>query len=68
MNPFSRKFLSNCFFVLIWEASSERLHNKVILLKTREEPKDQEEILTSALQNGWFKIEKALGEWNIALF
>ena len=62
MNPFSGKFLSNCSFVFLWVTSSERLHSKVILLKIRKAYKDQEEILTCALQNGCSKIGKALGE------
>ena len=49
MNHFSGKFLSNCSFVLLWVGSSERLHNKATLLKTRKASKVQEEILTCAL-------------------
>ena len=62
MNSFPGKFLSNCSFVLLWVASSERLHSKASLLKTRIASKDQEEMLTCALQNGYSKIGKALGE------
>ena len=43
-------------------ASSERLHSKASLLKTREASKDQKQIIASALQNGCSKIGKALGE------
>ena len=62
MNPFSGKFLSKYSFMLLWVASSERLHSKATLLKTRKASKDQEEILTCALQNGCSKIGKAVGE------
>ena len=62
MNTFSGTFLSNCSFVLLQVASSKRLHSKTSLLKTRKTSKDQEEILTSALQNDCSKIGKILGK------
>ena len=58
MNLFSETLLSNCSFVLLWVASSKRLHSKASLLKTRKVSKDQEGILTCALQNGCSKIGK----------
>ena len=39
-------------------ASSKRLHSNAYLLKVRKAPKDQEEIITSALQNDCSKIGK----------
>ena len=60
MKTFSGTFLSNCSVVLLRVASSKRLHSKASLLKTRKTSKDQEEILTSALQNYCSKIEKIL--------
>ena len=62
MNPFSGMFLSNRSFVLLRVASSKRLHSKASLLKTRKTSKDQEEILTSALQNYCSKIGKIIGK------
>ena len=38
---FSGTFLSNCSFVLLWVAGSERLHSKASLLKTTKAYKDQ---------------------------
>ena len=70
MNPFSRTFLSNCSLVRLWVARSKRLHNKASQLKTRKAFKDQEEILTCALQNGCSKIGKIPGKslcWSLAL-
>ena len=61
MNPFSGKFLSNCSFVLLWAASSERLHSKASLLKARKASKDQKEMLAYALENGRSKTGKAQG-------
>ena len=60
MNPFSGIFLSNCSFVLMGGESSKRLHSKASLLKARKTSKDQEEILTCALQSGCSKIGKIL--------
>ena len=62
MNPFSGTFLSNCSFVPLLVASSKRLYSKSGLLNTGKASKDQEEILTFALQNGCSKIGKILGK------
>ena len=58
MNHFSGKFLSNCSFVLLSVASSERLHSKTSLLETREASKEQKEKLACAPQNDCSKIGK----------
>ena len=42
-------------------ASSKRLHGKASLLKTRKASKEQEELLTCAVQNG-SKVGKILGK------
>ena len=62
MNPFSETVLSNCSLVLLWVASSKRLHSNAYLLKARKASKDQEEIITSALQNDCSKIGKIPGK------
>ena len=43
-------------------ASFKRLRSKAFLIKTRKTSKDQEEILSCALQNGCSKIGKNLGK------
>ena len=62
MNPFSGKFLSNCSFVLLLVAGSERLHTKTSLWKARKAPKDQKKIFACALENGYPETGKAQGE------
>ena len=62
MNLLSGMYLSSCSFVPLWVASSKRQHSKAYLLKTRKASKDQEGILTCAIQNGCSKIGKILGK------
>ena len=62
MNPFSGTFLNNCSFVLLWVASFKRLRCKASPSKSRKASKNQEEILTCALQNDCSKIAKILGK------
>ena len=63
MNHFLASFwITVFFFVVLWVASSERLHSKASLLKTRKASKNQKEILACTLGNDCSKTGKAQRE------